>query len=88
MAKSAALANDNWLDAPDPKKRLLRISEVSELVGLSRSMIYKCMKDPAIAFPSPVKIGVLSRWDKQEIFDWAESVRTRRRGAQLHANNA
>lgn len=82
MAKFVAFANDNWLDAPDSNRKLLRMSEVCELIGLSRSMIYKCMKDPAIAFPSPVKIGVLSRWDKQEIFDWAESVRARRRCAQ------
>jgi predicted DNA-binding transcriptional regulator AlpA len=77
MAMSAAVANDNWLDAPDPTKKLLRISEVSEMVGLSRSMIYKCMKDPAIAFPSPVKIGVLSRWDQNEIFAWADAIKKR-----------
>lgn len=77
MAMSAAFANDNWLDAPDPTKKLLRISEVSEMVGLSRSMIYKCMKDPAIAFPSPVKIGVLSRWDRNEIFAWADAIKKR-----------
>ncbi len=69
--------NREWLDAPDPTKKLLRIDDVCKLVGLSRSMIYKCMKDPAIAFPTPVKIGVLSRWDQDEIFDWAESIRTR-----------
>lgn len=77
MAMSATISDDNWLDAPDPTKKLLRISEVSELVGLSRSMIYKCMKDPAIAFPSPVKIGVLSRWDRNEVFAWADAIKKR-----------
>lgn len=88
MALSLSAMNDNWIDRPDPTRKLLRISEVSELVGLSRSMIYKCMKDPAIRFPRPVKIGVLSRWDRQEIFDWSESIRMRRRGALPRADNA
>lgn len=65
-----------WLDVPDPTKKLLRINDVCELVGLSRSMIYKCMKDSVIAFPSPVKIGTLSRWDQDEIFEWAEALRS------------
>lgn len=77
MALSVEIANDNWLDKPDPTKKLLRVSEVAQLVGISRSMIYKCMKDPAIRFPAPVKIGVLSRWDQDEIFDWADRLRTR-----------
>jgi predicted DNA-binding transcriptional regulator AlpA len=75
MAMRAEYVNDNWLDRPDPGVRLLRISEVSRLVGLSRSMIYKCMKDPMIAFPTPVKIGVLSRWDQDEILAWAKAIR-------------
>ena len=77
MALSVEIANDNWLDKPDPTKKLLRVSEVAQLVGISRSMIYKCMKDPAIRFPAPVKIGVLSRWDQDEMFDWADRLRTR-----------
>ena len=77
MAMSASVMNDNWIDRPDPTKKLLRISEVAELVGISRSMVYKIMKDPDIRFPTPVKIGVLSRWDQDEIFEWAERLRTR-----------
>ena len=77
MAPSDLVINDAWIDRPDPTKKLLRIEDVCTLVGLSRSMVYKCMKDPSIAFPTPVKIGVLSRWDQDEIFDWAESIRTR-----------
>lgn len=77
MALSVEFANDNWLDKPDPTKKLLRVSEVAHLVGISRSMIYKCMKDPAIRFPAPVKIGVLSRWDQDAIFDWADRLRAR-----------
>lgn len=64
-----------WLDVPDPTKKLLRIGDVCELVGLSRSMIYKCMKDPEISFPTPLKIGTLSRWDQDEIHEWARRLR-------------
>ena len=77
MAMSTSVMNDNWIDRPDPTKKLLRISEVAELVGISRSMVYKIMKDPEIRFPAPVKIGVLSRWDQDEIFEWTERLRAR-----------
>lgn len=77
MAIEEIATRSEWIDAPDPTKKLLRIDDVCELVGLSRSMIYKCMKDPTVGFPSPLKIGTLSRWDQDEIFEWAEAIRSR-----------
>jgi len=38
MPMSGSVMNDNWIDRPDPTKKLLRVSEVAELVGISRSM--------------------------------------------------
>lgn len=60
--------------------KLLSISEVCDLVGLSRSMVYKSMKEPACAFPQPIKIGALSRWLLEDIVEWTRELRDRQRG--------
>ncbi len=49
--------------------RLLRLSEVVVLTGLSRSSIYRKMRDGS--FPEPLKIGMRAvRWRKSEIEAW------------------
>jgi prophage regulatory protein len=46
--------------------RLLRLQQVKEATGLSRSSIYA---DPD--FPKPVKIGARAvAWCESEIFEW------------------
>ena len=72
MSVSVLATNDNRADGPEPTKKLLKISEVSELVGLSRSMIYKCISNSDLQFPPPVKIGAASRWLKDDIIDWSQ----------------
>ena len=49
--------------------RLLRLSEVIERTALSRSSIYRLMRDGA--FPEPLKIGPRAvRWWESEIEAW------------------
>lgn len=52
-----------------PSEKLLRIREVSERLGVSKTTIYKWVKEER--FPEPVILGAhASRWVEQEISDW------------------
>ena len=52
--------------------RLLRLREVLALCGLSRSTIYRKMREGS--FPEPLKVGVRAvRWREAEIEDWLAS---------------
>ena len=59
---------------------LIRLSEVIELVGLSKSSIYRRLnpKDKKFydsTFPRPIKIGNTSnRWVKQEVEEWINNL--------------
>ncbi|WP_081499294.1 helix-turn-helix transcriptional regulator [Pseudomonas sp. GM79] len=52
--------------------RLLKFSQVSEKVGLSRRTIYTRIKNGT--FPKQRKIGYASRWLEIEIETWMESL--------------
>ena len=53
--------------------KLLRLRQVEEITGLSRSSIYRRMQ--AGEFPRPVKIGSTAvRWSEGEIVAWLESL--------------
>ena len=57
--------------APD---RLLRLSEVKEITGLGKTMIYRLIR--AQRFPRPFKPGgYASRWSEREVAAWRESQR-------------
>jgi predicted DNA-binding transcriptional regulator AlpA len=64
--------------------RLLRVGEVAELLGVSKSYIYKMSQ--TTDFPKPVVLGdentkrSASRWVLTEIEDWVSS---RPRGKEL-----
>ena len=52
--------------------RLLRLAEVRTRCGLSRSTIYRKMREGS--FPEPLKVGVRAvRWREAEIEDWLAS---------------
>ena len=52
-------------------RRLLRLPEVRQRVGLSRTEIYRRIKRNT--FPSPVRLGPQSRaWDSAAIDRWIE----------------
>jgi prophage regulatory protein len=54
--------------------RLVPLSEVRSVVGLSRTEIYRRIgsNDPVRQFPAPVKLGRASRWRMSSLQDWIE----------------
>jgi prophage regulatory protein len=54
--------------------KVLRIAQVTNDLGLSRSSVYSLMKEGA--FPKPISLGARSvGWLDFEIFNWLESRR-------------
>jgi len=51
-------------------RKLLRLSEVLEITGLSRSYVYARMK---VDFPRPIAIGRARRWDAEEVQNFIEA---------------
>lgn len=52
--------------------RLLRRRQVEDITGLSRSSIYRLMRNEE--FPLPVKVGPAAvRWKASDILAWLES---------------
>lgn len=66
-------SNDNSSSTMPVVPDLLKIDQVCHLVGLSRAMIYKCIADPEIRFPRPIKIGASSRWRRDELHKWTKA---------------
>lgn len=65
-----------------PSKKMLRIAEICDWLNVSKSTIYKWVKDGN--FPQPIILGdgdrsAASRWVEQEVIDWLEE---RPRGVQ------
>jgi len=48
--------------------RFLKMSDVMQKVGLSRPMIYRCIK--MRGFPPPMKIGAASVWLESAVDAW------------------
>ena len=59
------------------RDRLLRLSQVMDMIGLGRTRIYEMIK--AHEFPAPCKPGgTASRWSENEVLAWlAECVASR-----------
>lgn len=54
-------------------QRLLRLPEVSNMVGLRRSAIYKYVREGQ--FPAPIKVGERSvRWKVADLLAWRASI--------------
>lgn len=58
--------------------RLMRITEISDWLNVSKSTIYKWVSEGA--FPKPIILGEesgarnsASRWVEQEVVDWLEA---------------
>jgi prophage regulatory protein len=69
--------NDQGSANSDPVEntapRLLNIDQVSKIVGLSRSSIYRFISEER--FPRPVKLtDHISRWNVSEVNQWVDSV--------------
>ncbi|MDQ7981945.1 AlpA family phage regulatory protein [Paraburkholderia sp. SARCC-3016] len=52
--------------------RLLRLPQVLDSIGLSRSMLYKMMK--AGEFPQPRKVRHASLWVEAEVQQWIKNI--------------
>jgi prophage regulatory protein len=67
------------MSTEDHKERFLRLPEVQDRTGFSRSFIYKGVNDKT--FPAPRKVGGrASVWLESEINDWMSHV-AREQGA-------
>lgn len=67
MAEQAAL---------DSRDRLLRMSEVIEMTGIGKTMIYRLIQQDR--FPKQFKPGgYSSRWSEAEVRAWIEAQRGR-----------
>jgi prophage regulatory protein len=82
---SAALQqNAASVGSTDPSCILIRMNEVSKIVGLARSTIYKLLSNSQSKFPRPVKLTDANgksapvAWVLAEVQDWTRS-RTRNR---------
>lgn len=54
--------------------KLLKLSEVKEITGIGKTMIYRLVR--AGSFPQPFKPGgYASRWSEGEVRVWRESQR-------------
>jgi prophage regulatory protein len=60
----------------DSTDRFLRIIEVMSITGLSRSGIYRAIRESD--FPKQMKIGFSSRWSLAEVAGWMERVKENR----------
>jgi prophage regulatory protein len=60
----------------DPKlhaQRLLRLAEVSTMVGLKRSSIYRYVAEGR--FPHPIRVGIRGvRWRLSDVLAWRASI--------------
>ena len=62
------------MNEPD---RFLRLPQVTERVGLGKTMIYKKMREQT--FPQKYKPGgAASRWSEREVTEWMDARRVER----------
>jgi len=59
-------------------EKLLRITDVCELLGVKKSTVYDWL-DPKsarfkVAMPRPLKIGAATRWRTDELLLWVETL--------------
>lgn len=52
------------------QRRIIRLPEVCERVGLGKTAIYGRIKDHT--FPSPIKLGRASGWVEEEVQQWVD----------------
>ena len=52
------------------ERRLLTMSDLMDMLGVSRSTMYRILNDGMSNFPQPVIIGRRRRWIANEVFAW------------------
>ena len=70
------------LTEPTSERRIIRIKELTSLIGLSRSTIYDRLNsksqrfDPT--FPKPIKLGVAAiGWHSAAVYEWINSLHSK-----------
>lgn len=81
---AAQQRNSTGPKTADPSSALIRIDEVSKIIGLARATIYKLLNNPKSKFPRPIKLtdgvrkGTPVAWVRAEVQDWVhERAKTR-----------
>lgn len=59
-----------------PMDRLIKIEDVLDQVGCSRSKLYLMIQFEE--FPAQIKLGRYSRWSQNEVQDWIEAQKNAR----------
>jgi predicted DNA-binding transcriptional regulator AlpA len=56
---------------------VLRKRDVSKLLGVSETSLWRWQRDPSLQFPKPIQLGV-SRvgWLEADIYSWLEARRS------------
>ena len=58
-----------------PTKKLLKLAEVTRMLNISRSSLYKWMEEGS--FPRPIKLGITAcRWHRQDVETWLDTRRS------------
>ena len=55
-------------------RKLLRLKEVIELTGISRSCIYRLISEGKFVKPIHVEVPKMTAWVSSEIEDWIEGA--------------
>jgi prophage regulatory protein len=59
-----------------PKDRFVRIKTVVEMIGMSRSSVWRLSQEDD-SFPKPIRIGKrMTVWSSNELLSWMERKKT------------
>jgi prophage regulatory protein len=73
IEKDLESERDRSVDGVLNAQRLLRLAEVSTMVGLRRSAIYQYISEGS--FPAPIKIGIRGvRWKLADVVAWRSQI--------------
>jgi len=57
-----------------PTDKMLKVSEVVAMTGITKHYVYKLSKDETSGFPKPYLVGQQSRWINREVAEWMEKT--------------
>ena len=71
----ASVDRENAADRTTPENlhRLVRLTELTQMIGVSRSTIYLMVKQGR--FPQPVHFGRTAAWRLAEVIGWQDALR-------------
>ncbi len=74
--------SQSMLVVPTCERRIIRIKELTSLIGLSRSTVYDRLNPKSVrfdpTFPKPIKLGVAAiGWHLAAVHEWINSLRSK-----------